>query len=156
MTLKETEVFIPNALATVDHTFIVIMLKVRSLKCCYYYSTVEEMNVVRIVDSSYQYPVSKEKCKQLLKKGLYVNNPKVKLRNEGNMSRGFFADTEWVFSNVNLIELFKVIEIISIGAKMYMKLYGWHLMSPNVDKVLMQGASHLDLTWEAFLAMQSG
>ncbi|CAG9840790.1 unnamed protein product [Diabrotica balteata] len=84
--------------------------------------------------------------------------------NDGNTSRRFFQNTECssCITGINreLINRFKVIlEVISSGheidhhkfenyaqdtAKLYVKLYGWHPMSPTVHKMLIHGAQVIE------------
>lgn len=95
--------------------------------------------------------------------GLIVDVPKQGFgtTNDGNTARRFFADPEISARitgvNVELIKRFKVIlETITSGyhihenkfktyanetAKLYVKLYNWHPMTPTIHKILIHGAT---------------
>ncbi|GBP90817.1 hypothetical protein EVAR_66000_1 [Eumeta japonica] len=114
----------------------------------------------------------KEKKKEIQQKfrnemGLIVDVPgKSGNSNDENTSRRFFADYELSASvtgiDVNLVFRFKIIleaisskykinietfkEYASETEKLYVQLYQWHPMSPNIHKILRHGAEVISST----------
>lgn len=94
--------------------------------------------------------------------GLLVDVPKAGFgnTNDGNTSRKFFADPEKSAAitglDIDLIRRLRtILETLSSGfrvdadkfaafaletAKLYVRLYGWHPMTPTLHKILMHGA----------------
>lgn len=111
---------------------------------------------------------TKKRIQQKLKEemSLLVDIPKAGYgnTNDGNTSRRFFSDPEAASRitgvDLDLIKRFKtILEVISSGhridtvkfsiycnetAELYVRLYGWHPMTPTVHKILAHGPTIID------------